>query len=79
MIRTQVYLTEEQHRRLNFQAKEERKSFAETLRDAIEEGLSKKTKGKNAGFILLQMAKKAVKGGGKDGSKNIDHELYEEV
>ncbi len=79
MIRTQVYLTEDLHHRINIQAKRENKPAARVIRDALEEGLDKRNTEINAGHLLLQMAKKAVPSGDPDGSKNIDRDLYEEI
>lgn len=79
MIRTQVYLTEDLHRRIDTQAKKENKPAAKVIRDALEEGLDKKTKGMNAGKRLLEMAKKAVPSDDPNGSMNIDKYLYEDI
>lgn len=80
MIRTQVYLTEDLQRRISYQAKKENKPAAKIIRDAIEEGLNKKSRQTiNAGQLLLEMAKKAVPSGDPNGSKNIDRDLYENI
>ena len=80
MIRTQVYLTEDLHRRISNQAKIENKPAAKVLRDALEEGLDKKTKKTmNSGQALLELAKIAIPGGDPNDSMNIDKILYGDI
>ena len=78
IIRTQVYLTEELYRNIEIVAKREKKTKAQVIRDSLDEGLADKKDAQNAGKILLKIASKAVKGGEKNLSENIDKYLYEE-
>ena len=79
MIRTQVYITEEQARDIKLQAKRERKREAEVIRELLSEGL-KTAKGKqqeSTGDSLLRLA--AIGGEGPaDLSSRIDDYLYGE-
>jgi len=78
MIRTQIYLTEELYRDVEALARRQKKTKSQVIRESLEEGLEGKKKTYNAGKILLKIAGKAVKGGEKDLSENIDKYLYEE-
>jgi hypothetical protein len=79
MIRTQVYLTEEQVRDIKLRAKRERKGEAEVIRELLSAGLktTSRTKHESAGDALLRLA--AI--GGKapaDLSMRVDDYLYGE-
>jgi hypothetical protein len=77
MIRTQVYLTEEQARDISLRARRENKRKAEVIRELVSKGL-KSSSGKqheSTGDSLLRLA--AI--GGKapaDASMRIDDYLY---
>lgn len=81
MIRTQIYLPKELYQEIAFAAKRENKAKAAVIREALEEGLTKKKPKKNAGETLLELAKMAEKykwKGPKDLSTNHDKYLYED-
>ena len=81
MIRTQVYITEEQARDIKLQAKREHKPEAEVIRELLSEGL-KTTKGQreeSTGEALLRLAKVGEQLGATgptDLSSRIDDYLY---
>ena len=79
MIRTQVYLTEEQSRDIKLRAKREKKHEAEVIRELLSEGMktSPRERHESTGESLLRLA--AI--GGKapaDLSTRIDDYLYGE-
>lgn len=81
MIRTQMYLPKELYQSVSLVAKREKKTKAEVIRKALEEGLKKTSRTKNAGDVLLEIARVAEKlnaKGPKDLSQNIDKYLYGE-
>ncbi len=79
MIRTQVYLTDEQARDIKLRAKRENKHEAEVIRELLSEGM-KKAAGKtqeSTGESLLRLA--AIGGKGPaDLSSRVDDYLYGE-
>ncbi len=77
MIRTQVYLTEEQVRDIKLRAKRENKRKAEVIRELLSEGLriSARERRESTGESLLRLA--AIGGTGPaDLSTRIDDYLY---
>lgn len=85
MIRTQIYLTEEQTKLLRKQSFEDNITVSEAIRKALDKELIRKKdealgkKRKNIGEVLLSMARKAEKLGFKgprDLSSNVDKYLY---
>jgi hypothetical protein len=79
MIRTQIYLTEDQARDIKLRAKREKKHEAEVIRDLVDVGLKNATPtGKEStGESLLRLA--AIGGKGPaDLSTRIDDYLYGE-
>src|SRR5215213_9050611 len=76
MIRTQVYITEEQARDIKLQAKREKKREAEVIRELISEGLKRAgVRRESTGESLLRLA--AIGGKGPaDLSSRIDDYLY---
>lgn len=79
MIRTQVYITEEQARDIKLRAKREKKREAEVIRELLSEGLKTKLLKKNesTGDSLLSLAEIGGKGP-TDLSLRIDDYLYGE-
>ena len=77
MIRTQVYLTEDQARDIKLRARRENKREAEVIRELLNEGMKKST-GKtqeSTGKSLLRLA--AIGGKGPaDLSSRVDDYLY---
>lgn len=77
MIRTQLYLPEEEHKTLLQLAQERNKSMAEIIRRLIKTGLAKEKSidqsGKN---VMLAVAGLKLRGGPKDLSRNLDYYLY---
>jgi len=59
MIRTQVFLTEEQARDIKLRAKREKKREAEVIRELLSKGLhaSRSASGETTGEALLRLAK----------------------
>ena len=79
MIRTQVYITEEQARDIKLQAKRENKREAEVIRELLSEGMKKSTPKtqESTGASLLRLA--AIGGKGPaDLSSHVDDYLYGE-
>jgi hypothetical protein len=81
MIRTQVYLTEDQSQQIKLRSKQEQRPEAEILRDIVDKGLAAAgpaTK-MSSGQSLLQLAelgKKYKAQGPGDLSTNVDDYLY---
>jgi hypothetical protein len=83
MIRTIVYLTEEQARDIKLKAKREQKHEAEVIRDLVSKGLdaSRRLKRETTGEALLRLAKLGEELQVKapaDLSARIDEYLYDE-
>jgi hypothetical protein len=81
MIRTQVYLTDEQARDIKLKAKRENKREAEVIRDLLRTGLdaSRRTHHETAGEALLRLARLGEKLKVKapaDLSSRIDDYVY---
>lgn len=77
MIRTQVYIPEEAHRKLGRLAEQKAQPMAEIVRDFIQEGLQKTQTGDYSGKkTLLAIANMKLKGGDTNLSQNIDNYLY---
>ena len=76
MIRTQVYLTEEQARDIKLKAKQEQKPEAEVIRELVSKGLHQAaSRLESTGDSLLRLA--AIGGKGPaDLSSRIDDYLY---
>ena len=81
MIRTHVYLTEEQDQLIKLQARRERRSKAEVMRDIVDRGLaadasaSRRTSGQ-ALLELAELGKQLNLSGPTDLSTNHDDYLY---
>lgn len=83
MIRTQVYLTEEQERDIKLRAKRENKHEAEVIRELVSKGLAhtQGTRRESTGEALLRLAKLGEKlrvTAPDDLSVRIDDYLYGE-
>ena len=79
MIRTQVYLTEDQARDIKLRAKRENKREAEVIRELLHEGMKNSTHKAqvSTGVSLLRLA--AIGGKGPaDLSSRVDDYLYGE-
>jgi len=81
MIRTQVFLTEEQARDIKLRAKREKKREAEVIRELLSKGLhaSRSTSGETTGEALLRLVSLGEKLQVKapaDLSSRIDDILY---
>jgi hypothetical protein len=81
MIRTYVYLTDEQKRDIELQAKREKKQEAVLIRELLDAGLkaSRHARRGNAGQALLDLAaigKRLGMTGPTDLSTNLDDYLY---
>lgn len=77
MIRTQLYLPEEEHKILLSLSKQRNESMAKIVRKFIKTGLAKEKSidrtGKN---LMLAIAGLKLKGGPKDLSSRFDYYLY---
>jgi hypothetical protein len=79
MIRTQLYITEEQMRDIKLKAKRENKREAEVIRELLSEGMKKSARKtqESTGDSLLRLA--AIGGKGPaDLSSRVDDYLYGE-
>jgi hypothetical protein len=81
MVRTQVFLTEEQARTIKLRSKQERKPKAEVIREFLNRGMqdAPSLAGKSAGDVLFELAalgKKYGATGPTDLSTNHDDYLY---
>jgi hypothetical protein len=81
MIRTQVFLTEEQARDIKLRARREKKREAEVIRELLSKGLhaSRSASGETTGEALLRLARLGEKLQVKapaDLSSRIDDYLY---
>jgi hypothetical protein len=79
MIRTQVYLTDEQMRDIKLRAKRENKPEAEVIREVVSKGLqsARNTRQESTGASLLRLA--GIHGKAPaDLSTRIDDYLYRE-
>jgi hypothetical protein len=78
MIRTQVYLTEEQARDIKLRAKREKKREAEVIRELLSQGLkTKSSRHESTAESLLRLATIGGKGPA-DLSSRVDDYLYGE-
>lgn len=75
MIRTQVYLPKPLYDNISSVAKKEQKAAAQIIRELLEEGVTKKSRGANAGKALLNLSKLGMRGP-KDLSTNLDQYMY---
>lgn len=77
MIRTQIYIPEDNHKDLLNLAALRKKSMADIIRSFIQNGLKKEKSRDYTGITTLQaISKLCLRGGPKDLSKNLDHYLY---
>ncbi len=81
MIRTQVYLTEEQARDIKLQALREKKREAEVIRELLDKGLrvTHAATGETTGHALMKLVdlgKRLGMTGPRDLSTNLDDYLY---
>lgn len=80
MLKTYLYLPEELNKKVESAAKRQKKSKAEVLRKAIEEGINTVEEQTSSGvevlFKLAEIGKKYNPKGPKDLSKNIDKYLW---
>ena len=77
MIRTQIYIPETVHTKLQQLAEAKRQPMAEIVREFIEDGLQKTQNTDTSGVSVLQaLANLKLKGGPSDLATNLDHYLY---
>lgn len=80
MIRTQLYLPEEEYKILVMLARQKSQPMAEFVRGFIKEGLKKeKTLDRTGRGIMMALSRMKIKGGPKDLSSNIDSYLFGET
>jgi hypothetical protein len=77
MIRTQVYLQEDQYKKIKLISSKTNKPQSEVIRDALDRGISDLAS-MGVTQVLLKMAATAVKTDDPDLSLNIDKYLYEQ-
>jgi hypothetical protein len=77
MIRTQIYIPQETHKKLIRLAKKETKPMAELIRNFIDKGLENtKQKDKSGKLTLTRIANLKFTSSESNLSGNIDHYLY---
>ncbi len=77
MIRTQIYLSEEAHKKLNQLAMIRREPMAKILRELVDAKLEQERQINTSGNATLRaLAQLKLVGGPADVSTNIDHYLY---
>lgn len=77
MIRTQIYLPENDHKELNQIAKKKKQPMAAIIRWFIKTGLKKeKTIDRSGKTVMKRLLDIKAKGGPEDLSSNLDHYLY---
>lgn len=77
MIRTQLYLPEEEHKILLTLARQRNESMAKIVRRFIKTGLAKeKSIDRTGSKVMLAIAGLKLKGGPKDLSSRLDYYLY---
>lgn len=81
MIRTQVYLTEQQSQTIKLRSRQERKPEAQLIRELVDAGLELRTHAKrqtagDALLALVELGKKYQLTGPTDLSTNHDEYLY---
>ena len=80
MLRTYLYIPEHLREKINHTARNQKKSKAEILREAIKKGLEKmeeqNASGAEALLEIAEMAKKLKVKGPKDASLNHDYYLW---
>jgi predicted DNA-binding protein len=77
MIRTQIYLHEDQYKRIKLISSRNNKPQSEIIRDALDKGISDLAS-RSVAQALLEMASTAVKTDDPNLSVNVDKYLYEE-
>lgn len=84
MVRTQIYITQKQYRVLTQKAAVEKTTVSQLIRNLVDRQLSEgksQYKRKNAGSVLLEMARDAKRlnlKGPSDLASNVDTYLYGE-
>lgn len=77
MIRTQIYLPKELHRKLMHLAKDRKQPMARLVRGFIEEGLNeKKSKEPTGKTVIENLLYLNITGGPQNLAQNIDQHLY---
>ena len=74
MMRTQIYLTEEQRRQIQRLAEAQNKSMAQVIRDAVEEYILKWSAEENALWDIVNLGSSGI----TDGSIHHDRDIYDE-
>lgn len=78
MLRTYLYIPEELSRKAAFMAKQQKKSKAAVMREAMERGINRVPQSGGADVLLkiAQLGKKYNVKGPKDGVEHFDNYLY---
>lgn len=77
MIRTQIYISQDTHKKLLYLAEINEEPMAAIVRKFVKEGLKKETFRDFSGKETLRaISNLSLPGGPKDLSKNINHYLY---
>ena len=74
MIRTQVYLTEEQRRQIQRLAEAQRKTMAQVIREAVEEYVVRRSAEESAWWDIVNLGSSGI----TDGSIHHDRDIYDE-
>lgn len=77
MIRTQIYLLDDQYHKIKLLSLKTKKPLSEIIRDALDKGISDLAS-RTVAQALLEMAATAVTTDDPDVSANVDTYLYEQ-
>lgn len=78
MVRTQIYLPDEEYKELQLLTLTGEDSFSDLIREGVRSVIKKRKVKGNRKFDPFKDFGNLLKGGGKDLSSNIDYYLYEE-
>ncbi len=76
MIRTQIYIPETLHHKLQRLAEEKRQPLAAIVRQFLEDGVQKTREDVSGKTTIKNLLKLQATGGPRDLSTNLDHYLY---
>jgi predicted transcriptional regulator len=74
MTRTQVYLTEEQHRHIQRLAEAQHKTMAQIIREVLEEYIVQRSTDESAWWDIVNLGSSGI----TDGSIHHDRDIYDE-
>ena len=74
MTRTQIYLTEEQRRKIQRLAQVQHKTMAQVIREAVEEYILQRSSAESAWWDIINPGSSGI----TDGSVHHDRDIYDE-